>query len=330
MREIVLSDGGVVNDYGFRVRTSGIDMSRFEKNPIMLNNHRRDLEQTLGKWTNVRVEGNKLIGTPVFHTDNPKVAVIADAYEKEFIVAASIGYDYDEESDPFELMPDGVWELTKCILYEGSLVTIPSNDSSVCLYSAKTKQRVTKEEFQTLSAQFNPNKQRQENKSMAKMVLSAGVLPILGLTMQENEVEVVETAIKHLSAKLETAEGKVSNLNDEVETYKKKELEAKKLAAKTLVDKAEADGKILAKDKPQFVEMAETNFQLASNVLGAMPSRTVLGAKPQGQASGQAGQEQEETYEYLSKHNPTRLASIKASDPERFSTLESAYLASKK
>lgn len=327
MKEIVITDGSVVNDYGFRVRTSGIILSRFLKNPVMLNDHCRELDDILGRWENVREEGLQLIGTPVFNSDDPEIKLIADAYEKGFINAASIGYDFDEED--FELMPDGIWELTKCILYEVSLVSIPSNDSAVCLYSAKTKQRVTKEEFQTLSAHFNPNKQRQENKSMAKMVLSAGVLPLLGLTMQENEVEVVETAIKQLSSKLESAEGKISTLSDEVETFKKKELEAKKLAAKTLVDKAEADGKILAKDKPQFVEMAETNFQLASNVLGAMPSRNVLSAKQQGQAGGQVG-EQEETYDYLSKHNPTRLASIKASDPERFATLESAYLASKK
>ena len=327
MKEIVLTDGSVVNDYGFRVRTSGIILSRFLKNPVMLNDHCRELDDILGRWENVREEGLQLIGTPIFNSDDPEIKLIADAYEKGFINAASIGYDFDEED--FELMPDGIWELTKCILYEVSLVSIPSNDSAVCLYSAKTKKRVTKEEFKTLSAQFIPNQNRKENR-MAKMVLSAGLLPLLGLTMQENEVEVVETAIKNLSAKLESAEGKLSNLSDEVETYKKKELEAKKLAAKTLVDKAEADGKILAKDKAQFVEMAETNFQLASNVLGAMPSRNVLSAKQQRQAGGQAGQEQEETYDYLSKHNPTRLASIKASDPERFAVLESAYLASKK
>ena len=61
-----------INRYGFRVLTNGIDLSAFIKNPVMLYNHNRSKDENrvqnlpIGKWENIRIEGDKLLADPVF------------------------------------------------------------------------------------------------------------------------------------------------------------------------------------------------------------------------------------------------------------------------
>ena len=40
--EFILSDESVANSYGFHILTEGINLQRFNSNPVMLNNHRND------------------------------------------------------------------------------------------------------------------------------------------------------------------------------------------------------------------------------------------------------------------------------------------------
>ena len=61
-KTFVVSDESV-NSYGYTILTAGIDLSRFEKNPIMLLQH--DSKNIIGKWENVRIEDNKLLADAV-------------------------------------------------------------------------------------------------------------------------------------------------------------------------------------------------------------------------------------------------------------------------
>lgn len=53
----VLNDETQTNSYGFRVKTEGISLTRFESNPVCLNNHKNDTKNVLGKWVDVQKEG---------------------------------------------------------------------------------------------------------------------------------------------------------------------------------------------------------------------------------------------------------------------------------
>ena len=49
-----------VNTQGFRMLTSGADLSVFKNNPVMLLNH-DDWDLPIGRWENIRVEGTQIL-----------------------------------------------------------------------------------------------------------------------------------------------------------------------------------------------------------------------------------------------------------------------------
>src|SRR4051812_31119672 len=67
-RQYVLSDSSV-NEYGFRLLTSGYQMEAFQKNPIGYYMHRRE-DGIVLKWEDLKVEDDKVVGTPVINLSN--------------------------------------------------------------------------------------------------------------------------------------------------------------------------------------------------------------------------------------------------------------------
>ena len=57
--EFVLSDA-TVDRYGDSIVAKGWDLASFERNPIALFGHSHDYP--IGRWSDLRVEGGKLIG----------------------------------------------------------------------------------------------------------------------------------------------------------------------------------------------------------------------------------------------------------------------------
>ena len=53
-----------LNCYGTWVKTSGIDLSQFERNPVLLYMHRRGV--IIGCIKDIRVEGDEITGEPYF------------------------------------------------------------------------------------------------------------------------------------------------------------------------------------------------------------------------------------------------------------------------
>lgn len=74
MKEVIISTEAV-NSYGTRVLTSGIDLSQYERNPVLLWMHRRAWNgkaMPIGRIENLRVEDGKLIGTPHYNMTTGK------------------------------------------------------------------------------------------------------------------------------------------------------------------------------------------------------------------------------------------------------------------
>ena len=61
---IVLCDSETINSYGFKTDVKGINLSRFEKNPVMLYQHNPHM--VIGRWEDIKIEGGQLSATPVF------------------------------------------------------------------------------------------------------------------------------------------------------------------------------------------------------------------------------------------------------------------------
>ena len=132
---IILSDESI-NSYGFRVLTEGIDLSAFSKNPVMLYDHRSFADLPIGTWADYRIEGSQLSAVPVFDIEDKEAAAIAGKYDRKVLNAASIGIQVQEMSDDPALMIEGQTgpTVTKCLLYEASIVPVPSNTNAVRLY----------------------------------------------------------------------------------------------------------------------------------------------------------------------------------------------------
>ena len=145
-KTFVLSEESV-NSYGFRVLTAGIDLTNFEKNPIMLWNHTRSYSDKnnvilpIGKWENIRVEEGALKADAVFDMEDEFAASISRKVDKGMINMCSIGFEITEESDsPEHILPgQRRMTVTKCRLREASITDIGSNYNSISLYDKDGK-----------------------------------------------------------------------------------------------------------------------------------------------------------------------------------------------
>lgn len=183
-KTFVVSSDDVVNSYGFRVLTSGIDTKLFEKNPIGLFNHNRDNFFTndytgpIVQWSNLQFLKEGLHADAEFDTEDPKGKLIANKVEKGFLRGASIGFRIIETSeDPKLMLPGQKYPtVTKCELREISIVDIPSNPNAVALFDEAGNRIELKEEEELMAhlSAFNPATQSQIH-NMKKLSITAAL-----------------------------------------------------------------------------------------------------------------------------------------------------------
>ncbi|MCD8265912.1 MAG: phage protease [Prevotellaceae bacterium] len=136
-REVVISTSAL-NSYGSRVLTSGIDTRQYERNPILLWMHTRGYDGgplPIGRMEGIRVDGDRLIGTPVFDMEDEFAKRIASKWHNDFLRMVSAGVEIVETSaDPSVLVPGQTREtVTRCRLEEVSIVDIGANDEAIRL-----------------------------------------------------------------------------------------------------------------------------------------------------------------------------------------------------
>lgn len=137
MKDAIISTSRL-NCYGFRVLTAGIDHEQYDRNPVLLYMHNRCFDgKTLpiGRMENLRVDGDKLIGTPVFDTADPFAAEVARKWEAGFLRMVSAGLAVIDSSADASLLVEGQTRptVTRCRLMEVSIVDIGANDDAVQL-----------------------------------------------------------------------------------------------------------------------------------------------------------------------------------------------------
>lgn len=175
MKEFLLSDERE-NCYRFAVRTSGINFTRFNKNPIMLLQHDRN-QGIIGRWEKLRLDGSTLYGVPVFDDKHEPGKTVKEKVEAGFLRGASLGI----EDLVFDTI-NGVRTVVSCTLVEVSIVDIPANENAtVQLY-------YNDRPVENLSAylQLSTNQNSMNEQELAQ------VLNVLGLPSGSTAQEIIK------------------------------------------------------------------------------------------------------------------------------------------
>lgn len=228
-KEVVITSNGL-NSYGSRVLTAGGDLRQYERNPILLFMHNRPFDGNhlpIGRMENLRTEGDRLIGTPVFDMNDEFAKKIADKWENGFLRMVSAGIEIIETSTEASVMLPGQRRptITKWKLLEVSVVDIGSNDEALRLYDGEGN-------VLTLAAGAdNPylplvteKEATEDNQFINNKEMNKELLTMLGLPETATE-ESVLAAVRELKGKAEEAESltlaSITNMVDDAVATKK-------------------------------------------------------------------------------------------------------------
>lgn len=184
-KRIVISDESV-NCYGTWVKTDGVDISQFERNPVLLWMHWRGV--IIGCIKDIHKEDDKITGEPYFDEVREESKLAKQQWEKGTLKMASANLEVTETSDAPELIKPGQYRATvaRSKLIETSMVDIGGNDNALPLilsYKGQELKLAAGEASDNLPLLTNNNNQRK------KMDYKAIALK-LGLpeTAEENEI----------------------------------------------------------------------------------------------------------------------------------------------
>lgn len=317
MKEFLLSDE-TVNSYGFKVLTSGIDVSRFEKNPVMFYNHDRE-KGVIGRWGELRKTENELFGVPVFDEKDELGSKIAGKVKDGFIKAASIGIS--------DMVIDGDADtpvMVSCVLTEVSVCDIPSNENALVVY-VDDKPVTSKSEILKLYKSQKMNSMN--HKEFFKQACDAlGLDPetkpetvlekIKKLTESSDEMKIKEAADLGL---LEAGEFKLylnqlKTGNKDVLNIVSEKLRSYQLKQKERIVSLynENKEKILTTFAVQgWDEVKKLGYESVKKIVDELPERRYLSKMVQGVESG------EHDLNWYRKNNPKALIA----NPELYQTL---------
>lgn len=272
-KKFILNDETKKNQYGFRVRNSGLKLERFRNNPVTLDSHKGGNSAVIGRWEDIQIEGSLLTAVAVFDMDDPEAAKIAGKVERGFIKGASLGLDPFTMSN-FVLAPDDTYDLIECEVLEASVVAIPNNANAltVQLYatSEESIRKLVENEVSEILLMASDATKFNQNKQM-KITLTLSAVSALGLpgnTLEHDSVQ-VESKIIELKSSLDTANKKIKDL-EELEKDKKAKLSA------TTVDNDIKDGKIDATQREQYIKLHADMPDLYKTMVTDKPAKNNL------------------------------------------------------
>ncbi|MDR1102955.1 MAG: hypothetical protein LBL42_04265 [Tannerella sp.] len=298
-----------VNTYGFRMLTSGADLTEFRRNPVMLLDH-NDWNLPIGRWENVRVEDGRILADAVFDMKDPRAAQVAGKVEDGFIRAASIGaWPPEEVSDAVELRYPGQTGVTvmRWKVREASVVSIGANHNALAFYDRKGKP-VNMKDGKNIIQLFD-----RHNFNSDDMKLLAGILNLADTSTENDVASAVRTLIgdrDRLKAENVTLKGRIDKINADGQKAKKEE-------AVSLVDAAVKDGRIDAKAKDSYLKLFDSDFESAKTALEAVPARqSVAGRIEQARVAGSPALADMEKMSWDELDRAEKLTELKDHYPE--------------
>lgn len=249
-----------LNTHGFRMLTSGADLTEFRKNPVMLLNY-DDWVLPIGRWVNIRIEEGKILADADFDLEDRRGSEVARKVAGGYIRACSIGAWATESSNAPEVLLRGqtLPTVTKWQVREASICTIGANHNALALYDAYGGKinMESKTDIETVIQLIdNPNKRIETpmNKEMIK---------ILTLSDTATEEEVVQAVKKLREEKQE--------LQDMLRKIEAQEHEARLRKATELVDTAIRTGQLHASARESVLKLFGLDFEGTKATLEALP-----------------------------------------------------------
>ncbi|GET46493.1 HK97 family phage prohead protease [Capnocytophaga felis] len=298
--EFILSDESVANSYGFHVLTEGINLQRFNSNPVMLNNHRNDTKDVLGSWKDLRKENGKLYAKPDFDTEDNEGKEVVRKVQRGKIKGASVGIIFKKEAMQLQ---NGKLVLTECELLEASIVAVPSNAHAITLYHAEGKP-YTEAEIQALCLSVHQNSNLKFDNTMNKEILS-----LLKLADNANE-DAVKEAIKDTIANLSAVTADRDQLKTEVTNLREAQTQRQTAEFSAELERAIKDGRIDADGAEPVKELQKANHAQAMKLLaGLKPHASVNDQINKGDSASELAKL---SWDELDKQG--KLAYLKAND----------------
>lgn len=263
-----------VNSYGTRVLTDGIRLDNFLKNPIMLWNHTRawsdkeDQVLPIGRWENLRVENGKLMGDAIFDEKDAFAQKIKSKVEQKIINMCSVSLNVVTSSDDAAVIVQGQRRPTiiESELREVSVVDIGSNKNAVRLYDACDGKEINLSDnsgdnfLLPLLDSINKDKDMEFKE----------IKDLLGLRDKEDSVVKAEIIrLRELDKEVVTLRGDKQKLEGELKVFRDKAEEDRKAAVLKLVDDAVKARKITASEKPDYLALAEKDYDTTKKILDA-------------------------------------------------------------
>jgi len=228
-----------LNSYGYRVLTDGVDITQYERNPILLYMHNRG--KAIGLIKDIKKENGEITGELAFDEATELSTQCKKQWDFGSLRMVSIGFEVIETSEAAELIVPGqrYATVTKARLIEVSLVEIGANNDAIRLH--KDGQLITLSEggdcpLPRLNHKPTNNQPQMDIKTLALT---------LGLPETADEA-----AVNAKLAELKTA-------NDDVENIRRENEQLKLSQVTAAVDAAIAAKKIPAEKKQHFLDLGK-------------------------------------------------------------------------
>ena len=295
---IVLCDSETINSYGFKTDVNGINLSRFEKNPVMLYQH--NPHTVIGRWEDIKIEDGQLSATPVFDMEDPEAAEIARKVEQGFIKGCSMGIVIKQMT-----RTKGIDTATESVLLEASIVSIPADENALVVYDSEDKQnQLSINDFNKLFYIMEKKEKPELQPDNSEIALSQRNMEL------QAQVDEQTDTIKALNAKIDELQRDLAERD-----YRE---------AEAFVDKAIADGKITEEVKSEalsfYLSFPKETEKLFASIKGIADEPSAL-QESSISLSEMVNQKAEPSQTWDELDRAGKLRNLKANNPEEFKRL---------
>jgi hypothetical protein len=254
--DFVFNDSTQVSEDGLIVVNEGLDATEFMQNPVCLYEHGFTDMPSVGRWSNLRIEGSKYIATLTFDDSDPFALDLKRKYEAGFMTACSKSFVIDD-CELLDIAGRTALKVTKWRLKEISLVNVGANAKSLKVnhsLKAYKKGDLVKQTYQATESlpietgDFNNSKQIK----MKRIFLA------LGISESATEEQAVSAINKLLAEK--------SELQKSFDEFKAK-VQAEKVD--NLITEGIKSKKITALEGEKYKKLALLDFESVKDIIEA-------------------------------------------------------------
>lgn len=326
--KFIINDENIVNEYGYRVMTDGIDTVQFMRNPVVLFIHERGFaksngpegHEVIGRVVALEKKDGQLIAEIEFDVEDDFAKKIAGKVDRGYIRMASIYADVIETSiDADDILPGQIFETVMTSkLVEVSIVDIGGNDNAL---------KLSREGKRIKLKRLKSKPEINSDMDMKSIALALGM-------GAETKPETVLGKVNELKLAKEQAEAENVQLKAQIKEASKEEGEA-------LIDKAVKLNLIPEglKESQQKAYEADPKGQKAvlSKLISDKEAETAQEGKETAVREvilngkkGEGKRKVELSFDYLQKNDPEELRRLRDEEPQEYAKLAKDYAAGKR